>query len=168
MKRRVTNKKGFTLVEILIVVIIMAILAGVMIPQFTSSSDEAKLSTLRTDLVAMRAAIELYYIQHKSTYPGANTSNYGGHTTAAEYFVDQLTLYTDIDGEAVAVKDGTHKYGPYVKHGIPVNPFDDSDTVVVDTTTDDLSAAAPDDTGGWIFFTITGQFFANDGAHGDM
>ena len=168
MDNKFRNQKGFTLVEILIVVIILAILAGVVIPQFSSSSDEAKLSVLQSDLATMRGAAELYYHQHNSTYPGGVTSNYSGHATNAEWFVDQLTLYTDIDGEAVAVKDATHKYGPYIKKGIPINPFDDSNTVTVDDTEDDLTAATDDGAGGWKFYTQTGQLFANDGAHGNL
>ncbi len=76
MNSQRSNQKGFTLVEILIVVIILAILAGVVIPQFSSSSDEAKLSVLQSDLATMRGAAELYYHQHNSTYPGDVTSNY--------------------------------------------------------------------------------------------
>ncbi len=80
--------------------------------------------------------------------------------------MDQLTLYTDVDGEAVAVKDATHKYGPYIKKGIPVNPFNDLSTVDVDDTEDDLTAAPTDGGEGWKFYTQTGQLFADDGAHG--
>ena len=165
MGKKTRNQKGFTLVEILIVVIILAILAGVVIPQFSSSSDEAKLSVLQSDLATMRGAAELYYHQHNSTYPGDVTSNYGGHATNAEWLVDQLTLYTDVDGEAVATKDATHKYGPYIKKGIPVNPFNDLNTVDVDDVETDLTAAAPDGGEGWKFYSQTGQLFADDGAH---
>jgi len=160
------KQTGFTLVEILIVIIILGILAGVVIPQFTSSSKDAKLSTLTTNLRAMRSAVLLYYIEHNHAYPGEVTSNYGGHATNEEWFVDQLTLYTDADGEAQSVKDATHKYGPYLKHGIPVNPFDDLNKVKVDVIEKDLSLSSDDGTGGWKFFALTGQFFANDGAHG--
>ncbi len=159
------KQAGFTLVEILIVVILLAIIAGVVIPQFTGSTEDAKLSTLKSNLGTLRNAVELYYHSHKETYPGDVTSNYGGHSTNAEFFVDQLTLYTDEDGEAVSVKDATHKFGPYLKKGVPVNPFDNDATVVIDDTEDDLAVAAPDGSGGWMFFTQTGQLFANDGAH---
>jgi len=165
MGKKVRNEKGFTLVEILIVVIILAILAGVVIPQFSSSTDEAKLSVLQGDLATLRGAAELYYHQHNSTYPGDVTSNYGGHATNAEWLVDQLTLYTDIDGEALSTKDVTHKYGPYIKKGIPVNPFNDLNTVDVDDVEDDLTAAAADGGEAWKFYTQTGQLFADDGAH---
>ncbi|MHC4292957.1 MAG: type IV pilin protein, partial [Planctomycetota bacterium] len=52
-------KKGFTLVEILIVVVILGILAAIVIPQFTDASTEAKISSLRSDLQMMRSQIEL-------------------------------------------------------------------------------------------------------------
>lgn len=165
MKKVTQKQHGFTLVEILIVVIILGILAGLAIPQFSSSSDDAKLQTLRTDLTAMRTAIELYYHSHNSAWPGAVTSNYGGHATPEEWFIDQMTLFTDRNGEAVSVKDATHKYGPYLKHGIPVNPFDDSNSIIVDNAETDLAIAAPDGTGGWKIYALTGQVFANDGAH---
>ena len=164
------KQKGFTLVEILIVVIILAILAGVVVPQFSSSTEEAKLSVLQSDLITLRAAVELYYHQHNAAnnvYPGDVTSNYAGHATNAEWFVDQLTLYTDINGEAVAAKDATHKYGPYIKRRIPVNPFNDLNTVEIDDVETDLTAATDDGGHGWKFYTQTGQLFADDGAHGN-
>jgi prepilin-type N-terminal cleavage/methylation domain-containing protein len=51
MKR---SRKGFTLVEILIVVIILGILAAIVIPQFTQASTEARLSNLKTNLQTVR------------------------------------------------------------------------------------------------------------------
>jgi general secretion pathway protein G len=62
------KKKGFTLVEILIVVVILGILAAIVIPQFTSASDEARLSSLTSDLQSLRAQIQLYHIR-TNAYP---------------------------------------------------------------------------------------------------
>jgi len=45
MKR---NSRGFTLVEILIVVIILGILAAIVIPQFSSASNDARRSNVQT------------------------------------------------------------------------------------------------------------------------
>ena len=63
-------RSGFTLVEILIVVVILGILAAIVIPQFTSASTEAKESALMSDIQSMRSQIELYKIQHNDLLPG--------------------------------------------------------------------------------------------------
>ncbi len=57
-------QQGFTLVELLIVVIILALLAAIVVPQFASSTDDAKLASLDTTLSNVRSAIDLYYQQH--------------------------------------------------------------------------------------------------------
>ena len=128
-------RSGFTLVEILIVVIILGILAAIVIPQFSDASTQARESSLRSDLQTMRGQIELYDIQHIDTLPGA-----GGAT-----FVQAMTGQTDIDGAV-----GT-TYGPYVL-AIPVNPINDLATVREE------GAAAGADTEGWRFGTTSGLF----------
>jgi general secretion pathway protein G len=138
------RQRGFTLVEILIVVIILAVLAGVVIPQFSSSTEEAKLTVLRSDLSSMRKAVELYYHQHNAVYPGAVESNFSGDASPESWFVDQLTLYTNVKGEAVAVKNDIFKYGPYLKKGLPINPFNDLNTVTINKTDDKLTADTDD------------------------
>lgn len=63
--------RGFTLIEILIVVVILGILAAVIIPQFTNAADDASVSSARTQLQTMRSQIELYRSQTGS-YPAAS------------------------------------------------------------------------------------------------
>ena len=55
---------GFTLIEILIVVVILGILAAIVIPQFTDASQEASRSNLQTQLQTLRSQIELYNVQN--------------------------------------------------------------------------------------------------------
>lgn len=62
-------RKGFTLVEILIVVVILGILAAIVIPQFTNASSEAKQASLRSDLQTLRSQIELYKVKNSDTPP---------------------------------------------------------------------------------------------------
>lgn len=69
---KVTRKNGFTLVEILIVVVILGILAAIVIPQFSSASQEAKESNLKSNLQAIRSQVQLYNIK-EGTYPTAAT-----------------------------------------------------------------------------------------------
>lgn len=131
-------KSGFTLVEILIVVVILGILAAIVIPQFTEASTEAKTSSLCTDLQTMRSQIELYKIQHNDALPSA----------AAVGFVAALTGQTDVAGAA------GNDYGPYIQK-IPTNQFIDSDVV-------DLTGTPGNAGGGWDFNTVTGAFHADD------
>jgi general secretion pathway protein G len=116
-EQKMKARSGFTLVEILIVVVILGILAAIVIPQFTDASTEAKTSSLMTDLQTMRSQIELYKIQHNDQLPGAGTAS----------FQDALTGTTDINGAA----GGT--YGPYVQQ-IPTKQFVNSSAVDIDGT----------------------------------
>lgn len=137
-------KSGFTLVEILIVVVILGILAAIVIPQFTEASTEAKTSSLCTDLQTVRSQIELYKVQHNDLLPGA---------TASVTFEQALTQKTDIDGALNA----SGAYGPYLQK-IPTNQFNDFNTVRID------GAAAGANTEGWRFGTTgaTEGFFQAD------
>ena len=60
-------RHGFTLIEILIVVVILGILAAIVIPQFTDASLEAASSNLRSQLQTIRSQIELYNVQNPAT-----------------------------------------------------------------------------------------------------
>ena len=74
--RPISNRsgRGFTLIEILIVVVILGILAAVIIPQFTNAADDASISSARTQLQSMRSQIELYRAR-EGGYPTANGAN---------------------------------------------------------------------------------------------
>ena len=85
------NKNGFTLVEILIVVIILGILAAIVIPQFSEASEEARLSSLQSDLQTVRSQIELYKIQHLDNLPAQNGD-------ASAIFQTQMTTKTPGSG----------------------------------------------------------------------
>ena len=134
-----TNKKnsGFTLVEILIVVVILGILAAIVIPQFTQASTEARENSLKANLQTIRSQIELYKIQHNDNPP-----------TFAN-FEDQMTLTTDAAGATTG-----SDFGPYLQQ-IPVNPFTNSNTV-------DNSGTAGDDVGDWEYDESDGSFYADD------
>ena len=124
MKRQ--TRKGFTLIEILIVVIILGILAAIVIPQFTNASKEAKQSALVTMVQSLRSQIALFKLQHNDYLPGCNPVT---NTTLSEAtFWDQMTLFSDLAGATQAAKDATHVYGPYMQSK-PVNPLNSSSTI---------------------------------------
>ena len=175
MKR---NVQGFTLVELLIVAVVLAIFAAIVVPQFASTTDEAKESALKSDLAAIRGAIDLYRQQH-AAYPGANTAvpdasvtcsgtagtGTGGGTgaQAATAFVSQLTLYTAANGMACTSNaSGDFPFGPYLRDdGIPNNAVNNGNTVVV-INTGDLAMGADAVQDGWKFDSVTGKFIVND------
>jgi len=140
--------RGFTLVEILIVVVILGILAAIVIPQFTEASTEAKTSSLCSDLQTVRSQIELYKVQHNDLLPVPEA---GGATW------NVMTMYTDIAGATNAVKTPIFQYGPYLQK-VPVNQFNDFSTIRVEAG----ASTAGANTHGWTFNSTTGVFQADD------
>ncbi|HUO09091.1 MAG TPA: prepilin-type N-terminal cleavage/methylation domain-containing protein [Phycisphaerae bacterium] len=123
-----SSKRGFTLVEILIVVIILGILAAIVIPQFANASTDARTSNLRTTLNEVRNQIELFKSQHNDQPP---------------QLVGMWTLMTSLsDTTEISTSNpvGTH-WGPYLQ-GIPANPLNNQTAV---------TSNASDPTAGWYY-----------------
>lgn len=119
-----SNRKGFTLIEILIVVIILGILAAIVIPQFTNASKEAKQSSLVTMVQSLRSQIALFKLQHNDYLPGANPLVGTAGVFSSATFWSQMTEFTSVTGAFVAggPKDATYAHGPYMQ-SIPKNPL---------------------------------------------
>jgi general secretion pathway protein G len=131
---------GFTLVEILIVVVILGILAAIIIPQFTNASQSAMSSSLLSQLQTVRSQLQLYQVQHNGSYP--TLAQMWGNMTAA----------TNADGTTT----GTPTLGPYLQQA-PKNPFlvgNTNQTSVVAGTT----GAA---TSGWLYTASSGVIYAS-------
>jgi len=67
-----STKKGFTLIEVLIVVIILGILATLAVPQFTRMISRARMAEAWAGLGAVRTAQSVYWME-KSVYAGVVT-----------------------------------------------------------------------------------------------
>lgn len=153
--------RGFTLVEILIVVIILGILAAIVIPQFTEASTDARKSSVASTLQTIRSQIELFKVQHNDIVPGIDE---GADGTASWKimlkYTDQVSTKTTDTGIADK-KDVDNKiiYGPYLQQA-PLNPMNNLTGVkVVDTTPAEGTA----ETGfGWVFNSATGEVYATD------
>jgi len=131
------RSQGFTLVEILIVVVILGILAAIVIPQFSTASDAARASSTVSQLQTIRSQLELYKTQHQNTYP--------------DIITDWSPLLETSSADPTAAESGsttpssTHPFGPYLQKA-PTNPFMGSDTV----------AATAADGVGWEYSQTTG------------
>jgi type II secretion system protein G len=144
---RKKRKRGFTLVEVLIVVVILAILAATIIPKYTDSTEEARSSNARYNLHVLRSQIELFKAQHNGTAP------------SEAQIVNQLTQQTDLDGTP---NPGVGAYGPYLQM-IPMNPFNNDSTIVdAGGTIPPVAEAA---SGGWLYDEATGQIWINHEDH---
>ena len=165
------NQEGFTLVELLIVVIILAILAAIIVPQFSAATDDAKQSAYDTNIANVRSAIDLYRQQH-TAYPGAVTAlgavcvNGAAVTVGAvgeDAFLAQLKNYTNADGKACTGYDPNQfKYGPYLKDDLPVNPLGDPGVNTVTIVTTGVLGLASGGTEGWRFDSVTGEFIGDE------
>jgi general secretion pathway protein G len=141
------RRKAFTLIEVLIVVIIMAILAATIIPQFSSSTTDAKKSSLKFNVQTICTQVQLYKVQHNGTMP-----------TFAN-FANQMTLPTDVTG---ATTGTSLIYGPYIQGQIPANPYSGSNAVVKVATAGTVPTAVVSGGAGWQYDETTGGFYANN------
>ena len=135
------SPNAFTLVEVLIVVVIMAVLAATIIPQFTNSTKDAESSTVLFNLNTMRSIIELYKSQHNGLAPGADLS--------------ELTNSTDRSGNKGT--GAAYPYGPYLQK-IPDNPLTDSNVVAQPSSVPPTATVSG---AGWLYDPTTGQIWIN-------
>ena len=128
------TRKGFTLIEILIVVIILGILASIVIPQFTNASKDAKKSALVTMVQSLRSQVALYKLQHNDNLPGYVAAGAGPFTLDSAIFWNQMTLFSDLTGNTNAAKTVVFDKGPYMQ-SIATNPLNNSQLIVNGTDT---------------------------------
>jgi general secretion pathway protein G len=168
---------GFTLVELLIVVIILAVLAAIIVPQFSTATIDAQEAALDANLARMRSAVELFHAQHSSVYPGAAATTGAtcptggtagtGAANSAQAFMDHLLMYSDATGKTCSVGDTTFKYGPYLRKGVPNDSLTGKGSaaseIVVTSSGAPIAPAAA--TGGWAYDTKSGQIVMNSNAN---
>jgi prepilin-type N-terminal cleavage/methylation domain-containing protein len=60
------HRTGFTLVELLIVVVVIGILAAIAIPKFQSTKGKAYLASVKSDLKNLSTAEETFFYEHRT------------------------------------------------------------------------------------------------------
>ena len=140
------HMKGFTLVEIIIVVLLLAILAAIAIPNITGVTVVSRETNLKENLSKIRVHIQVYRNEHADFPDGANLG-------------DRLTKHTDFHGNVSDVRTDTHRFGPYIEQ-MPANPITGSRGIRI--SGDPSEYFPPGDVdGGWWYNEVTGRFYAD-------
>ncbi len=85
------KEKGFTLVELMIVIIILAVLTGIAIPSYLALRNRAKIQATRAEMQNIATALEMYAADHDA-YPAGAWAAAAGLIETEEY-MDPVPLY---------------------------------------------------------------------------
>ncbi len=99
-------RKSFTLLELLGVVLVLAVLAGIMVPRIVDFQNDAKKARCKTNIGDLKKALERYAVDRKGVSP----------------------LYPETDGEFQTLFIGTDSVpadARYFPHGGPKCPYED-------------------------------------------
>ena len=142
MLSKLRNKKGFTLVELLIVIVILGILAAIVIARFAGATKESKESNLKGNLRTLRSSLETFKANSKSnSYPPTLDDLWKGTTS-------------DVDSKTFLER-------------IPIDPFYRVNTIdLASVAFSPSDAATSRDTkisggGGWAYDSQSGRVCAN-------
>jgi len=140
-------RKGFSLLEMLIVLTTMAILAGVALTHFQESTLDAKRSVLIHNWHVYRAQIQLYQLTHLGQYPELRNGQ-----------LPQLFQPTNQYGR-IGLPGPAYPYGPYLD-APPINPYTMTDTVVY-VENPGRRPTKPVGKAAWQYDPLTGDIWPN-------
>jgi len=112
MRKRKESEQGFTLVELMIVVVIVGILAAVAVPIYQANVNKAKASEAEATLGTIRTSLRVYYAAN-STYPTsasfANVTSISGidldiSDLTGKYYDDSYYYYKSAAGGGYIIK----------------------------------------------------------------
>ena len=95
------SEKGFTLIEVMLVMVILTVLAAVIVPKFAGRSEQARVTAAHTDIANLEVALDAYEVDN-GKYPSKS------------------------EGLKVLVENRSNDKswkGPYLKRGVPNDPW---------------------------------------------
>lgn len=105
-----TQRPGFTLIELIAVIVVLAILSGAAIPKYIDFSDRAKAGALARNLRMINRSMQLYLIDNR---PAAMTTSF----TSATFIASNLRPYLDDTAANIPDFTWTTTYIPIAKYG---------------------------------------------------
>lgn len=151
--------RGFSLVELMIVVLIIAILAAIVVPRFSGAAQLATGSAIEQDLRYVRQQIQVYRAQHFGVSPGyVGGDPSGGPSEAA--FIEQMTKPTSATGQVGSTPSDVYRFGPYLAE-VPVNPVNGSSAILIIADSGSMPEPPSEMTPyGWVYKAATLEFRA--------
>jgi len=101
MNKHYRRNRAFTLIELLLVLVILGVLAGIVVPKFTNRTQDAKIAAAKTDIASMDNLLETFESDNER-YP------------------------TNEEGLRALVEQPSglqNWHGPYIKRGVPNDPW---------------------------------------------
>jgi prepilin-type N-terminal cleavage/methylation domain-containing protein len=134
---RTTNQKGFTLIELVIIIVILGILASVAIPKYRSIVAESKEAACKGALGSLRSGVSIFY---------ANTAVTTGTATWPHI-------------------DSVRTVGVVMEQDVPDNPYQTNapDSIVTGVTKGTIVGTR----GGWAYKASTGEIWPNTNTVGE-
>ena len=137
LTRLIWSRKGFTLVELVIIIVVLGIIAAVAVPKYLDITSEAKESSCKASLGALRSGISIWYAREAAR---GNTPTYPP--------IDSLRTINVV-----------------MDRSIPENPYqtDAPDSIVTGVTKGTVVGIR----GGWAYIELTGQIWPNTSGSGE-
>jgi len=143
------KRNGFTIIELLIVITVIAILVGIALPRFRGMQEEGNINKAKAELRTLQTAIESYYIHNSNTYPSALSS-----LTSATPNIIGAALPTD-------PFNGSNNYGYATDGASPVKYY------VIYSVGAGTAATATVSTAGVVTETATSCIYVTNGSSRD-
>jgi len=121
VNRKMSRKgqEGFTLIELMVVVIIIGVLAAVVVPRFSGQTEKARIAAAKAELASMKTIIDIYYVENDS-YPdeddiGDVLEESGINWPVEDPWGHNYTYEVDNDNAEYSIYGGPDNNGEYVE-----------------------------------------------------